>query len=196
MEQERADQPSAFVGCLGCYNEGRIVGRWLTIEQIAEEAAEDAPQRLYGGLARRQANNRYGCERCGSDEFEIQDTEWISSRISLCDLYKDAQMLTEVWEENESRFHGLMALVTDGVCLTVEEAALYDDDHLLMSDYSEFDLWENILDDLLDNLLPQGEFLGEPMANWIDRDRLREAASHDIFTITCADGSIRAYHNA
>jgi hypothetical protein len=196
MSQQRGDEPSAFVGCLGCYNEGRISGKWLTIEQIAEESAEDTPQRLYGGLAVRQANARYCCERCGSDEFEIQDSQWISERLTVSDLYKDAEMLNEVWEQDEEKFHGLMGLLSDGICYTLVDAVFYNDDHFLAASGDEHDLWDGIIDEMLDNLLPQMEFLGQPIADWIDRDRIREAASHDILTIYCADGSIRAYHNA
>ena len=50
---ETSDELRAWVGCLGCYSAGRLVGSWLTCDQISELPAN--------------------CSRCGSDEWWVMD---------------------------------------------------------------------------------------------------------------------------
>lgn len=49
-------EPRGWVGCLGCYNAGELVGKWMT----ADDAELDVPD---------------VCPRCGSDEFDVFDVE-------------------------------------------------------------------------------------------------------------------------
>jgi len=62
--------PMAWVGCLGCYNNGSLIGKWLTGESCADlEAA---------GLAKIETHGDYTaprCVRCGGDEFWVMDHE-------------------------------------------------------------------------------------------------------------------------
>lgn len=53
--------PRAWVGCLGCYNSGRLIGEWMTADQIGDKFPAD--------------EHPHYCPRCGSDEFAAFDTE-------------------------------------------------------------------------------------------------------------------------
>lgn len=59
----RDTTPRAWVGCLGCYNSGALVGKWLDGETCAD--LESA------GLA----DSAGKCIRCVSDEFWVMDHE-------------------------------------------------------------------------------------------------------------------------
>ena len=48
-------EPTGWVGCLGCYNNGNLNGEWMTADE-----AEDIPD---------------NCPKCGSDEFDVFDTD-------------------------------------------------------------------------------------------------------------------------
>jgi antirestriction protein len=57
------DTPSAWIGCLGCYNAGRLIGKWIPgLECDDLEAA---------GLT----DSAGRCTRCGADEFLAMDHE-------------------------------------------------------------------------------------------------------------------------
>ena len=55
--------PRAWVGCLGCYNGGALVGKWIDGEICADLE--------YAGLTDRAGK----CNRCGADEFWVMDHE-------------------------------------------------------------------------------------------------------------------------
>lgn len=57
------DTPSAWIGCLGCYNSGRLVGRW--IPGIECDDLESV------GLT----DSAGKCKQCGADEFLALDHE-------------------------------------------------------------------------------------------------------------------------
>jgi antirestriction protein len=62
--------PRAWVGCLGCYNNGSLIGKWLEGESCAD--LEGA------GLAKIETHGDYTaarCVRCGGDEFAVMDHE-------------------------------------------------------------------------------------------------------------------------
>jgi hypothetical protein len=57
------DTPRAWIGCLGCYNAGRLIGKW--IDGIDCDDLESA------GLT----DSAGRCNRCGADEFLALDHE-------------------------------------------------------------------------------------------------------------------------
>lgn len=60
---ESTDTPSAWIGCLGCYNAGRLIGRWirgLDCDDLESAGLTDSAGR---------------CNRCGADEFLAIDHE-------------------------------------------------------------------------------------------------------------------------
>lgn len=46
MTETTADQPSVWVGCLACYDEGRLVGEWLDHDQLGEFCDADTADGL------------------------------------------------------------------------------------------------------------------------------------------------------
>ena len=86
------DTPRAWVGCLGCYNSGALVGKWLDGNECDDlEAA---------GLT----DSAGKCTRCGADEFWVMDHEnygpVLSGECSPMEAYEAAQLLESVpeWE--------------------------------------------------------------------------------------------------
>jgi len=86
------DTPSAWVGCLGCYNSGALVGKWIPGSECNDlEAA---------GLT----NSAGACIKCGADEFWVMDHEnfgsVLSGECSPMEAY-DAAILLESVEDYE-----------------------------------------------------------------------------------------------
>jgi antirestriction protein len=57
------DTPSAWIGCLGCYNSGRLIGKWIPGLECDDLHA--------AGLT----DSAGKCNRCGADEFLALDHE-------------------------------------------------------------------------------------------------------------------------
>ena len=85
------DTPSAWIGCLGCYNSGRLIGKWIPgIECDDLEAA---------GLT----DSAGKCNRCGADEFLAMDHEHFLGLLdggepNPMECYEAAVKLDEVKE--------------------------------------------------------------------------------------------------
>lgn len=62
MTNNNSNEPQAWVGCLRCYNEGRLVGEWVP----AIDAAHVTPQDIH------PAKSSQGCE-----EMWVFDTEYM-----------------------------------------------------------------------------------------------------------------------
>jgi antirestriction protein len=63
-------KPQAWVGCLGCYNGGNLIGEWLDGETCADtEAAGLSKTSIYAGTDIEYQR----CRRCGSDQFWVFD---------------------------------------------------------------------------------------------------------------------------
>lgn len=60
---QSVDEPRAWIGCLGCYNDGRLNGAWLDYE-----AASDLTESGY-------TNGSGECVKCGAEEFVCFDLE-------------------------------------------------------------------------------------------------------------------------
>jgi hypothetical protein len=85
------DTPSAWIGCLGCYNAGRLIGKWIPgLECDDLEAA---------GLT----DSAGRCTRCGADEFLAMDHEHFLGLLdggepNPQECYEAALQLAEVQE--------------------------------------------------------------------------------------------------
>jgi hypothetical protein len=64
---DSGDAFAVWVGCLGCYNGGRLNGEWVDARDCDDLAAL--------GLAKQDENGVYWCNSCGADEFWIFDTD-------------------------------------------------------------------------------------------------------------------------
>lgn len=99
------DTPTAWVGCLGCYNSGALVGKWLEGGLIGDPVA--------AGLASLESVGDYTaprCVRCFSDEFMVFDHEGFYGLIrGECSL-REASEAAETLEELESQGYDLEAV--------------------------------------------------------------------------------------
>ncbi len=88
------DTPRAWVGCLGCYNNGALIGQWLEGELIGDPVA--------AGLASLETVGDYTaprCVRCFSDEFLIFDHEGFHGLIrGECSLREASEALESLEE--------------------------------------------------------------------------------------------------
>ena len=94
------DTPSAWVGCLGCYNSGALVGKWLEGELIGDPVA--------AGLASLESVGDYTaprCVRCFSDEFMVFDHEGFAGLIrGECSLTDAVQALEDLEQVERSGY--------------------------------------------------------------------------------------------
>jgi antirestriction protein len=93
------DTVRAWVGCLGCYNNGDLVGEWLT--------ADDCGDLVAAGLARSgvyvSGSSAEFCRRCGADEFWVMDHEGLPAAVlsGECSPWQFHELAT-AWESVES----------------------------------------------------------------------------------------------
>ena len=73
-------EPRAWVGCLGCYNAGRLTGSWMSPDDAEEVGAP--------------------CKRCGSDEWWCFDVEGVPvvREMSPAEFVKVGRLAEEVAE--------------------------------------------------------------------------------------------------
>jgi antirestriction protein len=71
------DSPQAWVGCLGCYNNGNLFGKWLPAAEADDLTAAGLAtlENVGGYLAHR-------CVKCFGDEFQVFDHEGLEGFIS------------------------------------------------------------------------------------------------------------------
>jgi antirestriction protein len=120
--------PQAWVGCLGCYNNGALVGKWLEGESCADlEAA---------GLAKIETHGDYTaarCVRCGGDEFWVMDHEnygdLLGGECSPIEAQNIAQAIATI----------------EGEGLDIEAVAAYASNMHL--DIAAFDDWQSDYED-------------------------------------------------
>lgn len=89
------DTVRAWVGCLGCYNNGDLEGQWLDAEQCGDLVEAGLQIRA------RDEDGELGdlCPRCGAEEFWVMDHEGLpaavlSGECSPCQFHE----LATAWE--------------------------------------------------------------------------------------------------
>lgn len=89
--------PAAWIGCLSCYNNGLLRGKWITAREAADDLNGD--EITYKGQAETITTGNYTaqrCRKCGGDEFDVFDTEHLPARMNLLEFYKNAEQLAEL----------------------------------------------------------------------------------------------------
>lgn len=105
--------PAAWIGCLGCYNAGRLVGRWYTADEIADD-----PDLI-----------PTTCDRCGSDEFDTFDTENLPCQMTAREFVEQAESVRDLFMFDGDKWERVNLLIADGLANTISDAISYDDDH-------------------------------------------------------------------
>lgn len=102
----------AWVGCLGCYNEGRLNGEWLDASDCDDLPAHLPTAQLatYEGTDSEYVR----CTRCGSDEWWCFDTElspFIDGECSPHDAWRVGEALAEI-ERDDVDLEAVLAWIT------------------------------------------------------------------------------------
>ena len=98
MTTVTTDAPRAWVGCLGCYNDGRLTGAWLDAEQATDlQSTSLADEGTYGN-----GSTFDRCRVCGGDEWWVMDHEGIPWLTGECSPVTFAAW-AEVWAEVDDR---------------------------------------------------------------------------------------------
>ena len=147
-ERTGLDEPAIWLGCLSCYNNGRLNGLWITAEMATEpEAAE-----TLNGLAElvefgERTENR--CRKCYGDEFEVMDYQLIpKSCADPKEFYDNAEQLNELHNTDQLALINILANNIDVAGhMSLDELVSYHEDHYL----GEFTLTE-----LVENQIEEG----------------------------------------
>ena len=113
------DTVRAWVGCLGCYNNGNLVGEWIDGTECADLVEAGLTYRPdVAGLPSEI------CKRCGAEEFWVMDHEGLPAAVlsGECSPIHFAE-LTEAWEAVESPEMVAAYLGNMGETVTAENLA-------------------------------------------------------------------------
>lgn len=89
--------PAAWIGCLSCYNNGELNGKWITAQHAADEMAAD--EITYNGQALTITTGDYTaprCRKCNGDEFDVFDTQHLPTKMTAAEFYKHAATLADL----------------------------------------------------------------------------------------------------
>jgi len=92
--------PRAWVGCLSCYNSGRLFGKWIDGTECEDlESAGIATLETVGDYTAPR------CVKCFGDEFSVMDHEnylgLISGECGISEAAEAARQLAEINDDNE-----------------------------------------------------------------------------------------------
>jgi antirestriction protein len=113
------DTVRAWVGCLGCYNNGNLVGEWIDGTECADLVEAGLTYRPdVAGLPSEI------CKRCGAEEFWVMDHEGLPAAVlsGECSPSQFAD-LAEAWETVESPEMVAAYLGNMGETVTAENLA-------------------------------------------------------------------------
>ena len=113
------DTVRAWVGCLGCYNNGDLVGEWIDGAECADLVEAGLTYRPdVAGLPSEI------CKRCGAEEFWVMDHEGLPAAVlsGECSPSQFAD-LAEAWETVESPEMVAAYLGNMGETVTAENLA-------------------------------------------------------------------------
>jgi len=141
METKLHTTPSAWVGCLGCYNGGALVGKWLEGEEIGDPVA--------AGLATLETVGDYTaarCRRCFSDEFMVFDHEGMLGLIrGECSPSEAAEAAATI-EEMERE-----GIDLEAAAAFIEDRGAWDSEEFHESYAGEFDTMEEFAQQLAED---------------------------------------------
>ena len=169
------DEPAIWLGCLNCYNDGRLNGKWITAEQAAEpEAAE-----TLNGLAKLTTYGDYTasrCRKCGGDEFAVMDHQMIpQSCADAKEFYDNAEQLATL--HNAGNLEIITLLASNLLMETLDQLVEY---HL-----SNYQGEHSTLNEFAEHLISEGviEIPATMPAHWVDIDAIARDLQHDHFEI-------------
>jgi len=94
LGKKNDDTPRVYVACLGCYNEGRLHGKWMDADELDSEW-------LHGDLHEDGSHPMTRCKKLYHDEWAIHDSEYID-----CSEHPDIPKLITVMQLFEEHGEG------------------------------------------------------------------------------------------
>jgi antirestriction protein len=170
-------EPAAWIGCLSCYNNGTLRGKWITARQAADEFSNDEPL-TYAGQAEPAtypSGTTYArCVVCGGDEFDVFDIMNMGTiRPSVRSFYRDAEQLADL--DDSGTLEQLLALAAWLGSASLADLIDYNDDHYA-GQYARFqDFADNYADE---NLLGR---MAPDLAAYFDYEKFARDLAHDYY---------------
>jgi hypothetical protein len=168
METKLDTTPRAWVGCLGCYNGGALVGKWLEGEAIGDTVA--------AGLATLETVGDYTaprCVRCFADEFMVFDHEGMLGLIKgECSPSEAAEAAATVEEIERA------GIDLEAAAAYIDDRGEWDASNFEDSYAGEFDTMEEFAQQLAEDIGALNEFLVWPH-NCIDWEHAAHELSYD-----------------
>jgi len=175
-------EPAAWIGCLACHNSGRLVGRWITAREAADDIAE--AERTDGTLtyghqaetATYPSGTTYArCVQCGGDEFDLFDTQHLGTiRPSVASFYRDAEQFADL--DDAGTLEQITVLAAWLSSASLVDLIEYDADNYVGQFDSFYEYAEQYVDDT--GLLAE---VDETLANYFDYDRFARDLEMDYY---------------
>jgi hypothetical protein len=170
--------PKGWLGCLACYNSGRLRGTWLDLDELAEPA-HFAPD-YFVSLVYPSGYTYTACKLCGGDELALLDTENLPRSVG--ESWGDALAYAEALDSLDLDEHR----EAFGAYLDYHYTADYAGalDHFHDSFVASFDYECDCLDFIEDTAhdLLELDGLHESIRDLLDRDKLRDPSRFDMST--------------
>ena len=115
---QESTTPRAWVGCLSCYNSGRLFGKWIDGTECDDlESAGIATMETVGEYS------AYRCVKCFGDEFSVMDHEnflgLITGECSTTEAAEAARQLEEITDDSEREI--VIAWLSNGMEFDLEK---------------------------------------------------------------------------
>jgi antirestriction protein len=171
------ETPRAWIGCLSCYNNGRLRGKWIDAETAASE--HDESVYTYGGQATwgtyPSGSPASFCNECGGDEFDVFDTENVPAPCrTVPSFYDNAGWLAEADADTIERIDALAGWL--GGDMSLADLTDYDEEHYCGQ-------WENFQDYAEDYAEQVGDIdkVHEHMRSFVDWAKYADWLGQDYY---------------
>jgi len=173
-------EPAAWIGCLSCYNNGHLLGTWITAQQAADEQNELGTI-IYAGRGEPahypNTNTPYvACVQCGGDEFDVFDTEHLPTKMGVLEFYNNAETLAELDADTLERLTVLGQWLGNHPQMNLADLISYDDENYSGQWDTFQDYAENYADDtgLLDSM-------PDDLRHYFDYEAFARDLAHDYY---------------
>jgi len=98
------DECKAWVGCLACYNDGRLIGDWIDVEDLEDWKIPDGHDK------------KYALDGCPHEEWVTFDTDGISSgEVAPGQFYEKWLSYKEACDSTGMDLDTVVAIVDNGI---------------------------------------------------------------------------------
>lgn len=179
----KQDEPAACIVCLSCLNNGRVLGKWISAHDAAAELADETQYPYAGqGEPATYPNTETAfirCRKCGGDEWEIADHEYIPRSCSTVkSFYENAEQIDDLYNAGElDTIHELATILDSGGLMSLDELASYHADNYAGKYDSQREFGEDYADQVGDN-----DAVPEHMRQYIDWEWYAKELCYDFMS--------------